>query len=180
LRAITTRRYPDKPRADGSFESHPSVIKEMTTARAWSIKTIEAREEKVKIGDGNDAVMHLLFAADERDKLMVELATRLADFKDFKKKTVIVQLLPPAEEEIAFRKQALRGAMTCEYEIESGGQILSCGAAKVRAIKAGYFVDIEVPTGEFVVKLEIKKIPAGAWMSLGDALIAIPINLYDA
>lgn len=174
--AFTTRRYPDNPRGDGTFETHPWVVNEMTSARNWKIKTIEVREDKVKIGDANDAVVHFRFANTARDKLMSDLAVRLAELK---RNIVTVRLVPPNEEEIIFRRQALKGTMTCTYRIESEGILVKEETAKVEAIKGGYFVDIEMPSGDAIVKLEVKKTPAGSWMSFGDGLIAIPIELYD-
>ena len=174
--AFTSRRYPDNPRPNGTFESHPWVIQEMTKAREGGIKTIEVREERVQIGDGNEAIVHLPFSNDARDKMLSALAVRLGDLK---KKTITVQLVPPENDEQQFRRQAMGGNSTCSYEIECNGQVVGRGTAKIKPVTGGFFASIEVPDGSFIVTLAVDKVPAGAWKSFGDGLVAIPIRLYE-
>ncbi len=173
--AFTTRR---NQREDGTYETHPWVISEIHTARTLGFKTVEVREEGVTIGDDNEAYVRLNYTEGARDRLIIELAAVLALWII---RPVRIQLLPPEDGARSFIKQVVRGGQRCGYRLESGGRMIGSGEALIQPYKAGFFVDIEVPRdGDVLVQLEVKNNDGGAWMSLGDGLSAIPVQLYDA
>ena len=173
--SFTTRR---NQREDGTYETHPWVISEMHTARALQLKTVEVREEGVKIGDDSDAYVRLNYNERARDRLLIELAVALARWII---RPVRVQLCPPEDAETIFTRQVVRGGVKCTYSLQSGGRVVGGGEAIIQPQVSGFFVDIEIPRNDVIVQLEVKKENnSGAWMSLGDGLSAVPVQLYDA
>jgi hypothetical protein len=174
--SFTTRR---NPREDGSYESHPWVVNELHIARALQLRTVEVREEGVVIGDGSEAYAQLRYKEDKRDRLLIELAKVLASWIV---RSVRVQLIPPDDSARDFRRQVLGGEVKCTYYLQFDGNVIGSGESKILAYKAGYFVDVQVPNEEDVlIQLQVKKADnIGAWKSLGDGLVAIPVELHDA
>jgi hypothetical protein len=172
--AFTTRRG---ARVDGSYETHPWVISEMQTARALGFKTVEVREDGVKIGDDSEAYVRLRYKDGARDKLLIDLADVLARWII---RPVRVQLLPPTNAQRKFIVHVLGGGNKCSYQLLSGGRTIATGEAVIQPNQfGGFFVDIEVPREEVLVQLEIKRSNnSGAWKSLGNGLNAIPVQLY--
>jgi hypothetical protein len=173
--AFTTRR---SPRADGSYETHPWVISEMTQARALKFKTVEVREVGVRIGDNAEAYAHVTYKEGQRDRMLIDLAGILASWVV---RPVRIQLIPPQDRVNEFTGRVIRGDATCTFKLTSGNQPIKSGEATIQPIRGGFFVDIESPPKDAIVTLEVTKPNNnGAWMSFGDGLIAIPVQLYDA
>jgi hypothetical protein len=173
--AFTTRR---SKRPDDTYETHPWVVNEMTQARALGFKTVEVRESGVRIGDGAEAYIRLEYIEAQRDRLLIELVGILASWIT---KPVLVQLLPPPERIHEFTGRVIRGDAACSFQLKSGNQPIKSGEALIQPIRGGFFIEIESPPKEAIVTLEVKKPNNnGAWMSFGDGLIAIPVQLYDS
>jgi len=173
--AFTTRRG---QRADGTYDTHPWVVNELTTARALKFKTVEVREDGVKINDGNEAYVRLKYVEGQRDRMLIDLARDLASWIV---KPVRVQLLPPDGMMNEFIGHLIRGDVMCSYRLIKGGQQIKTGAAIVQPYEGGFFIDVEMPPKDAMVTIEVKKANNnGAWMSFGDGLIAIPVQLYNA
>lgn len=172
--AFTTRR---NKRGDGTYETHPWVINELTKARTLGFKTVEVREDGVKIGDEHEAYVRLKYTEAQRDRMLIELANVLATWII---KPVRVQLLPPPDTKREFTGQVVKGDVKCSYSLQSRGQQVGKGEAIIQPFQAGFFIDIEIPREDVIVKLEVKKTKKnGAWMSLGDGLLAIPVQLFN-
>jgi hypothetical protein len=152
-------------------------VNELTRARTLDFKTVEIREDGVKIGDEAEAYVRLKYIPAERDRMLIELAGVLATWIV---KPVRVQLLPPANAVQDFIRRVIRGDAKCSYRLQNGGQEIKSGEALIQPYQGGFFIDIEMPPKEAIVTLEIKKAnDNGAWMSLGDGLIAIPVQLHS-
>lgn len=172
--AFTTRR---NKREDGTWETHPWVVSEMTRARALHFKTVEVREDGVKIGDEAEAYVRLKYVPAERDRMLIDLAGVLATWIV---KPVRVQLVPPADSQQDFIRRVIRGDAKCGYRLQNGGQEIKSGEALIQPYNGGFFIDIEMPPKEAIVTLEVKKANGNdGWMSLGDGLIAIPVQLHS-
>jgi hypothetical protein len=179
--AFTTKRG---QRADGTYETHPWVVNEMHTARALKFKTIEIREEGVKIGDAADAYVRLKYQEAERDRMLIALAQKLADWRT---KRVRVELVPPQEIEVQFRAHVLgarregRAGVNCTYRVESlDGEVLANSSTLVRPLTNSFIVDVELPSDEVLVWFEVPKPNGnGAWMSSGDGLTGVRVVLND-
>jgi hypothetical protein len=172
--AFATRR---NQRADGSYETHPWVVNELTTARALKFKTVEVREDGVMVGDAAEAFVRLNYVEAQRDRMLIELAGILASWIV---RPVRVQLLPPDAMKNEFIGRVIRGDVACSYRLLNGGQQIKAGEAIVQPYQGGFFVEIEKPPKDAIVTIEVKKAGGnGAWMSIGDGLIAVPVQLYN-
>jgi hypothetical protein len=172
--AFTTRR---NQRADDSFETHPWVVNELTTARALGQKAVEVREKSVRIGDASDAYVHLNYVEGERDRMLVELVEVLASWKS---QRVRVQLIPPSAAEGEFIRCVVRRGVKCTYEIQKEGIAVSQGEVTIMPLTGGCFVDIDIPSGDVLVQISIKKDAENtiAWASSYTGLLAIPVQLH--
>lgn len=172
--AFTTRR---KKRGDGSYETHPWVVNELTTARALGQKAVEVREKSVKIGDVNDAYVHLNYVEGERDRMLVDLVRTLASWKS---QRIRVQLIPPSAAEGEFIRCVVRRGVKCIYEIQKEGLAISQGEVNIMPLTGGCFVDIDIPSGDVLVQIYIKKHAENtiAWASSYTGLLAIPVQLH--
>ena len=173
--AFATRRA---QRADGTYETHPWVVNELTRARTLKFKTVEVREDGVRIGDDSEAYVRVNYIEAKRDRMLIELAGVLASWVV---RPVRVQLLPPEGMKNEFIGRVIRGDISCNYRLLNGDQQIKAGQAIIQPYQGGFFVEIEKPPKDAIVTIEVRKAnDAGAWMSIGDGLIAVPVQLYNA
>jgi hypothetical protein len=172
--AFATRR---NARADGTFETHPWVVNELTRARTLQFKTVEIREKGVTIGDDSEAYVRINYEEGKRDRMLIDLAGVLSTWVV---RPVRVQLLPPEAMKNEFIGLAIKGDVSCRYRLLHGGQQIKAGQALIQPYQGGFFVDIEKPPKDTIVAIEVAKANgAGSWMSFGDGLIAVPVQLYS-
>ena len=172
--AFSTRR---DQRANGSYETHPWVMSELTKARALGFKTIEVREDGVTIGNDADAYVRLKYREAERDRMLIRLAENLAAWKT---RRVRLRLDPPEAELQDFMRCAARSVLTCTYELQQEDEEIGRGEAKIVRQTGACFVEIEVPATDVLVRISLKKEADNniAWASFPEGLMAIPIKLH--
>jgi hypothetical protein len=173
--AFTTRRA---RRKDGSYETHPWVLHELTTARALGQKAVEIREAKVRVGDGNEASVHINYVPGERDQMLVDLVRVLALWKSNR---IRIQLVPPDADFREFRMSVARRKVKCAYEIQKvGKEEIAKGEARIIPEGDGCFVDIDIPSADVLIQIFIMSEADNtiAWASAYTGLLSIPVILH--
>jgi hypothetical protein len=170
---FTTRR---DAQGGGKFGTHPWVIDELTMARTLKLTVVEARETEVVVPGANSSFVQLHFDSNARDRLLVDLAEVLTRWPT---RIVRIRIQPPPNGADEFRRFALRGGAQCRYRLLSKGRTIASGDAVIEPDTAAFFIDLEVPRGDVLVELEIRKDANSAWKSFGTSIVAIPIEVFD-
>jgi hypothetical protein len=172
--AFTTRRA---RREDGSYETHPWVLHELTVARALKQKAVEIREVGVRIGDANDAFVHINYVAETREQMLVDLVRNLALWKSNR---IRIQLVPPDVDFRRFRTSVARREVRCAYEIQTvGKREITQGEARISPEGDSCFVEIDIPSGDVLIQILIMSEADNriAWASAYTGLVSIPVIL---
>jgi hypothetical protein len=171
LIAMLTRR--GQPSAEGAWETHRWVVEELTLAIARGLRVVEVREDGVSDQGGiAGGRQRIPYRANERDKLLVELAKTVGNWVS----TVDVRLrLLPADVVDEIRRAVNAPGFRITYTVLEGNRESAPQDAKVRPIKGGVFVDAAGLSPNSLIRVTVEG-NGMRWMSDYDAPDSV-INL---